>query len=191
VVELRCRVTLYRLLPVQDDRFIHPDNAWRREVLGKHFCSECCRVLRHAYPTPVDAKLDEIPQGTSADAVFGASVGLIHVRLLDVLLPHMGGFAFGTCYRGDGEIIVVMYDWEGDPYILSRELSKDHLYHDSICCLYVDEWLASTVDWGRFKDLELYPFPVLDKPLDGFQLPGDPDWSSYEPGGQDDLRSTG
>lgn len=203
---------LYKLLDIEKDRFVHPDNTWRRSVLGRTFCRECYTVDRRCYPQPVDARLKYVPPGMNIGVVSWAVVGIIHVRLLEHLGDYFGTFAIGRAYDRDGVLLTEyrtwygktfieprgeagsewrvcpvcgrrFYHWKGNPYVLSHEVGDHHVYHDAGCHLYVDEWLAQHLDWSGFTDFELYPFPVRDTPLDGFRLPGDPDWSARGEGG--------
>lgn len=44
--------------------------------------------------------------------------------------------------------------------------------------LIVAEPLAETIDWSGYPDFRYERMPVLDRPLDGIRLRGDPDWSA-------------
>lgn len=61
-------------------------------------------------------------------------------------------------------------------YIVRSHL-RDRNAVQSIECrsFMVTPWLASRIDWSPFKHLEFYPYPVLDRPIDGRHFPGDPE----------------
>lgn len=197
-------MTLFGLFSRFED-WVLPDNGWRRVVAGTLFCRMCGRLLRSVYPRTIDVKLIQIRSGTSVDSVSGAVIGVIHRRLLERLAEHLSGFALGQVYdetntsledyrtfysahiirpRGSAQSGLeqcpicgtILYIAKGTPYILRHQVGSQHVYHDGICSTYIDEWLASQINWKEFKDLRLHPFPVKDHPEDGWRLPGDPDW---------------
>jgi uncharacterized protein CbrC (UPF0167 family) len=69
-------------------------------------------------------------------------------------------------------------DWKDDAYALMHQLGSRGVYQDVRGNTYIDDWLASRIDWKEFKDLRMFEFPVRDHPADGWRLPGDPDWST-------------
>lgn len=60
-------------------------------------------------------------------------------------------------------------------YLLRHELSSAHVYQGAHGKLFIDEYAKGLVDWSRFPDLQLKQIDVLERPLDGLVLPGDPD----------------
>lgn len=65
-----------------------------------------------------------------------------------------------------------------DPYVLRKDLTGQQVYHNSFSLVLVTQELANSLDWKPFKDIELFPLPIRDVPLDGRQLPGDPpEWA--------------
>jgi hypothetical protein len=214
---------LYHLVGFHEAEGLLPQREWFDSVLDKYFCKDCEKVDRRRYPEPIDITLDIIPRNMSVGEAHFAVLGVIHVRLLEVLLPYMtmGGFVFGRCFDHKGRLLedyrtyyadrvinvrgaegsswglcrrcgALWYHPRSLVYVLSRELDEHHLYQDAFCGLYVDQWLSENLDWPVFDDFSLSAIPVLDRPLDGFRLPGDPDWSSGgafgHAGGQPDDR---
>ena len=199
-------MVIYELAERKEDWFVKADADWARGVLGTLLCRACVRVRRGLHPRPIDVKLRHIGARRSVAFVSQITIGVIHKRLLDRLGEYLTGFALGGVYNADGAkmdgfstfysghaIIVrgsadsevkqcpicgaIFYPRKGDPYVLSHQLGDEHVYQDEICCTYVDEWLAARVDWSKFRDIQLVPYPIRDHPEDGLRLPGDPDWS--------------
>lgn len=119
------------------------------------------------------------------------------------------GFVFGKCLDSDGDVIedyVTCYPKDyivlrgnaatkyyiceecgavdstvhGFPYVLRRQLTDATIYQRTSGRVYVADEIAMDVDWGQWPDLELRLTRILDKPIDGQRLPGDP------PGEQDE-----
>lgn len=210
--------TLYELAEAKEGWSFLADKRWAEaHAYGKTNCPECGWVYFHLHRQPIHAKMDQIPRRRSIGLISFMALGIIHARLLDVLSKHMDDFAFGDVYNERDEVVRdyrtfysstyieprgqsgstwrtcpgcsrVMYSWKGEPYVLSKDLDDRHVYHDVICSVYVDEYLASAIDWRKFKDLKLVPFPVLDRPLDGLRLPGDPDWDAMPPLPEEEQR---
>jgi len=66
-------------------------------------------------------------------------------------------------------------------YFVLNDLANRHVWESTLSCLYVSQTVVDAIDWSEFKDLELRPIPVLDRPLDNLRLPGDPDWEALPP----------
>lgn len=62
--------------------------------------------------------------------------------------------------------------------VLRRYLDERLLYTDQSNLFIIDEELVRTLDLRvRFPNLEFWRLPIIDKPLDGQILPGDPGWN--------------
>lgn len=81
-------------------------------------------------------------------------------------------------YEPCNECGSMFYLFEGrkpHPYVLRRYLTPGrHVYHDYFPATFVTRELADSITWALFKDIELFPVPERDTPLDGMVLPGDP-----------------
>jgi len=67
-------------------------------------------------------------------------------------------------------------------YILSHQLDGRLAYQEGVSGTFLlTQQLVDEIDWTRFPDLSLYPYPVFDRPIDGQRLPGDPDWDALPP----------
>jgi len=67
-------------------------------------------------------------------------------------------------------------------YVLSHQLDDRWAYPKYISGpLLLTQELVDQIDWSRFPDARLYPYPVFDRPIDGQRLPGDPDWDALPP----------
>lgn len=65
---------------------------------------------------------------------------------------------------------------EGRGYYLKHQFEPGrHVYPMGFTFLVTEEF-AKGVDWSRFPDIQLFKYQVLDRPRDGQQLPGDPEW---------------
>lgn len=62
-------------------------------------------------------------------------------------------------------------------YLLRHQLSDESVYQDCSGSLLLQDNLVRRIDWSRFPDMRLQQVSVRDTPLDGKQLPGDPDWN--------------
>jgi hypothetical protein len=62
--------------------------------------------------------------------------------------------------------------------VLRRYLDSRGVYQDVYGGIYVRRVLAESLELERrFPDLKLYKVPIIDEPLDGDVLPGDPAWN--------------
>ena len=200
-------MVIYGLAERKQDWEVFVDRDWGSTVSGRLYCRSCGRVRRDLFPRPIDVKVRQLRPGTSIGSTSLLVIGFMHRRLLRRIGEHMTGFAFGDVWDLTGEkldnhrtlysarpiIIRGSADSEirqcvicgeiyciqkGDRYVLRHDLGDRHVFQDASSTAYVDEWLASRVDFSEFKDLQLYPIPVRDYPEDGWRLPGDPDWSA-------------
>jgi hypothetical protein len=64
-------------------------------------------------------------------------------------------------------------------YVNRHQMCGRHAYQiDGHCGFLITKWLSEQIDWTRFPEIELYPYPVIDKPLDGRRFFDDPDWDA-------------
>lgn len=54
------------------------------------------------------------------------------------------------------------------------------VFQDNCADLIIAEPIAQEIDWSGFPDMYYTRMPVLDRPLDGVRLLGDPDWTAME-----------
>ena len=67
-------------------------------------------------------------------------------------------------------------------YILGKYITGQDVYMDERHRVYISERLYQKFKWTQFRDQELYTIPILDTPIDGKVLPGDPpEWASIVP----------
>jgi hypothetical protein len=97
---------------------------------------------------------------------------LIHVRgtLRSESVPVRG--VCGVCGRQG-------YYASENPHLVRCQVPKDRpVFMDHVCKWVIAEPLAQRLDWSGFPDLVYERLPVLERPLDGLHLIGDPDWST-------------
>jgi hypothetical protein len=71
--------------------------------------------------------------------------------------------------------LVVVYP-KRPAYLLRRQLSDALVYQGRSGAFFLAEAVVSEIDWTHFPDMRVQRIDVLDRPLDGRRLPGDPDW---------------
>lgn len=70
----------------------------------------------------------------------------------------------------------------GFPRVLRRDLAPGkHVYLGKLDEILVTEALAQSIDWNRFKDIELFKVVEVDEPMDGLPANVD-DWPAEGPG---------
>ena len=68
-----------------------------------------------------------------------------------------------------------------DPHLVRCQIPRDKaVFLDHTNRLIVASDVAEQLDWSRFPDLKYEILPVLEEPLDGLRLLGDPDWSKHQ-----------
>lgn len=66
-----------------------------------------------------------------------------------------------------------------NPHLVRCQLPKPGIvFMDHVCRLIIAESLAETLDWRGYPDMVNFRLPVLERPLDGLRLIGDPDWTT-------------
>lgn len=66
-----------------------------------------------------------------------------------------------------------------DQHLVRCQVPKNKsVFMSRIGDLVIAEPIAQAMDWASFSDFEYQRLPVLEKPLDGMRLIGDPDWSA-------------
>lgn len=71
-------------------------------------------------------------------------------------------------------------DGNMDEFILRKDLEFGHVLQHARMSLYVSSLVAESINWERFRDVELYPVRIIDRPFDDERLPGDPDWAAMK-----------
>lgn len=79
----------------------------------------------------------------------------------------------GSCTTG-------MYEC-GDEYLFSDFADYDILFLSGRAFVLLSKEIVYRYNWSQHRDIELEAIPVRDCPLDGFRLPGDPDWAKICP----------
>lgn len=138
-------------------------------------------------------------------------VGVIRRDLLECLRPHLRGFVIGRCLDGEGRVIdshmtlysrsciTPRYGAEGKCFrcetcgtiwskgdaerhsFMSYELGGGPVYQTHVCSTYVLPSVVEGLNLRSFPGLKCVPFPVHDRPEDGYRLPSDPSWVRGRP----------
>lgn len=135
-------------------------------------CAELFRILSpHFVRMAVGRCLDEAGRSMQ-DYISFYSNQIIYVR----------GGAFCEVVSCD-ECNRILYTHKGRTrrYVVRHQLTGQDVYTDYMNCILISENLYKAHPWSSFRDLELYEVPVLDMPIDGKVLPGDPaEWANIE-----------
>jgi hypothetical protein len=192
---------IVELLGKDQEAYVLTEDSWIREQRGKVLCDYCAKRRPQVYPAPIDIPIRQLPKGTTYDGVHYGGVGIIHVRLLEFLQPHLRGHVLGQCLwwkdhsimpdyrsiymppgviiRGDRRTDYYVCSWCGaistvsfEPYVLRNELEDAEVFQDAIDCLYLGEDLARKLPWSKFTDVKPFVIPVRDEPLPDDPFPG-------------------
>lgn len=186
----------------KNDAFVLPVKEWAREQRGKLFCHGCFKLRRDLYKTPIDVPIKQLPKGTAYNVVSDAGGAIIHVKLLEFLMPFLGEHVVGRCLRPDGSVmpdyrticlcdrIVVRGNktadyyvckvcgaigsgWGDSPYVLCSEVPDAEVFQEYHDTLIVSEDVGRRLPWRKFSSLEPFIIEVLDEPLPDDPYPYD------------------
>ena len=91
----------------------------------------------------------------------------------------------GSRYKQCEACGVIWLRWaggSGEVNLISHSIrDRDVLIYASRLDILVSKRVADEIKDRQFKGIMLIEVPVRDSPLDGFTLPGDPDWSAIDP----------
>lgn len=106
---------------------------------------------------------------------------LVHIRgSFDTENARRGGHS-GVSHYTCNTCNQFAYWAANDLHLLRHRLHSDRpVFMNPFGDLIIAESVAQSLDWSGFPDLKYDRLPVLDRPLDGLRLPGDPDWSAMD-----------
>ncbi|HOV77295.1 MAG TPA: hypothetical protein PLS24_04660 [Sedimentisphaerales bacterium] len=200
--------TIYELEYRDLTTHIVPNPEWWYSEMGKTWCKNCRTLRRELYPKPIDVCVGMIETGNPIGFVSRAPIGVIRNDLRDVLRPWLRGFVFGRCFERNNVLIATHSTFYSREYVHCRggpgsiyklcsqcgavstremlppecymvhEIGDKPLVHDILCDTLVSEEVCNVLRAEKIRGLRIQPYPVVDRPSDGWKLPNDPpDWS--------------
>lgn len=139
------------------------------------------------------------------------SIGLIRQDVRSRLEPWLGEFVFGKCFDYNGYLIhshstfycapvarvragpgssyracsacgtIWRNQLVGSRYLVQSDIGSRRVVQDLVCSTYVTRDVVDAAGLDQMRDVELVRFPVLETPIDGVLLPGDPPGTPAEP----------
>ena len=183
---------------------VHANVEWHKKSRGTILCSECRKINRKLFPQPCDVILENHPGNTITGGVDYAGVRIFHRKFIEQIEIYLKNFILGKCFEKNGKLIddfatcyskkcvvvrgnenneyrickacgsIVQVGWEGRLYVLRSYLTNEKIYQDYFCDMYIEENLASQINFTFWPDTELRPIEIFDEPIDGRHFPCDP-----------------
>ena len=146
------------------------------------------------HPTPAAGRRPKQEKSNSYSAVI---LSIFHVDFIEQIKAYLGGFVLGKCLKLDGSSvrqyitcytnswilqrgdeqskywacktcgIISQSGWSGPQYILRGQLGDCHVYMSAGGRMYIDDSLASELDFSPWPDTLLERIAVRDEPQDG------------------------
>jgi hypothetical protein len=183
---------------------VHATSEWRWKFKGKLLCSECLRINCSGFSQTFDVVLENHPGHRIEGGVWDTGINIFHVNFIEQLYDYLSEYTIGRCLDKSGKVIsdyvtcygksyilvrgdkkskywtcktcgaIAQSGWSGPQYVLRSYLSDSRIYQDASCRMFIDEELASQLDFSPWPDAELEPIAIRDEPIDGQVLPIDP-----------------
>ncbi len=121
----------------------------------------------------------------------------VSTRFETVYMPSMNGVnirgdasaRYWVCSGGCGRIRTE-YEGDGVGYLLRHHQIGNFGIIGGRMFIVLSKDVLFQHDWDQYSGIEFQRIPILECPLDGFRLPGDPDWSKVCPGFTSNLRKS-
>lgn len=179
-----------------------------KEQYSQIYCPECGGIRPEWKPRPINVVLKDIECPMITCIIRGADITKIFQKdLIETVRRHFacqivgqchvevdGAPDYVTCYStrtifvrgGKGEgywICPVCGKHSRDRLkrpdnVLRRDLDDSLVFQDAYQRMYFRQALVDEIEWSKFRDAELEKIRIVDRPLDGKRLPGDPDWDA-------------
>jgi hypothetical protein len=179
---------------------VNAAGEWLRDAKNEILCPECRKIKDGWYPNPINIVLFEPPTRRIAGGVWGTGLSIFNVDFIQQIKPYLDGFVIGKCFGPDGRLlqeyvtcysrhwilqrgdkqseywickaceVIYQSGWSGPQYTLRGYLTDARIYMSSGGRMYIDDKIASKLDFSPWPDVVLKRIKVCDKPQDGLMF---------------------